>query len=192
MNFFSIIAPIYEFIHFGSSRTAERIRKLVNFYNTDRVLDLGGGTGRVARHFIDDVGKVFVADSSEAMTRVCKKHTGLECALTNAESLPFENEFFDKVIMVDAFHHFSDRDKVIKEVKRVLKSEGKVVISEFNPRVLLGSIIEKIETLLRLGSTFFAPDSLKDFWEARGFKVELHDAEKGSYYMIATRKNTEE
>lgn len=188
MNWFDFIAPFYEFLHPGAFRTAEKMRTLVSFYNTDKVLDLGGGTGRVAKHLANYVGQVFVADSSEAMIQKCQSHAGLTCVLAKAESLPFEDKFFDKVIIVDTFHHFQNREGAVSEIKRVLKPEGKVAIAEFNPRRLSGALVKKMESLFKLGSTFYAPDSLEDFWEARGFEVELHDADKGSYYMIARIK----
>ena len=55
MNLFDLVSPIYEK---GISRNEENFKilfKLGDFKPTDKVLDLGGGTGRIAKFF---VGKV--------------------------------------------------------------------------------------------------------------------------------------
>ena len=46
----------------------------------------------------------------------------------NAESLPFENNYFDDIICTNAFHHFSNPSKVLGEVYRALKPLGRVYI----------------------------------------------------------------
>lgn len=45
-----------------------------------------------------------------------------------AENIPLPDEYFDKVVASASFHHFSDQNSALEEMKRVLKLDGKVII----------------------------------------------------------------
>jgi SAM-dependent methyltransferase len=46
----------------------------------------------------------------------------------DAENIPFEDEFFDSIIMLTAMHHLPHPEKMLKEVKRVLKKGGIFIV----------------------------------------------------------------
>ena len=69
------------------------------------VLDVGGGTGRYAR-LLDESGvRVIVCDASPGMTRQAQAK-GLSAVLCDVTRLPFADGSADRVLVVDAFHHF--------------------------------------------------------------------------------------
>ena len=72
------------------------------------------------------------------------------------EKLPFEDQKFDVILIVDVIHHLDDIKKNINEIKRVLKKGGKLLIYEpnkLNPLIWLTHLIDKNERgLLRVGS----------------------------------------
>ena len=45
-----------------------------------------------------------------------------------AEDIPLPGEYFDKVVASASFHHFSDEDSALEEMKRVLKPDGSTVV----------------------------------------------------------------
>lgn len=49
--------------------------------------------------------------------------------LADVKNLPFENNFFDKVFVLDVLEHIEDLDSAIKEIKRVLKTTGEIILS---------------------------------------------------------------
>jgi ubiquinone/menaquinone biosynthesis C-methylase UbiE len=51
--------------------------------------------------------------------------------VANASKLPFANNSFDIIISANAFHYFEDPDVALKEMKRVLKPEGQVIILDW-------------------------------------------------------------
>jgi len=187
-NFFDLVAPIYERIHFGAAASYRKIYALGNFEQTDRVLDLGGGSGRIAKFFVGQVREITVADSSPGMLAVCRKHGGINCVLAFAENLPFADGYFDKIIIVDAFHHFQDHEKVAIEVERLLRKSGKLIIEEFNPAKPIGWLASVFESLLNMKSVFYTPASLSAFWSRYGFDTKLSIAQKAIYYVVLEKK----
>lgn len=187
INFFDLVSPIFDKAAPGSRRSFEKIEKLGGFQDSDTVLDLGGGSGRIARFFVGKVREITVADSSRGMVAQCQKRQGLSCILASAEQLPFEDGSFDKVIIVDAFHHFSSQKAVAGEVARVLKPGGRLIIEEYNPKRVLGFLIKLMEKILNMHSRFYAPEELQEFWVEAGFGVELVDEGRTEYYILGVR-----
>ena len=90
----------------------EQEKKLekIKFVIKGRVLDIGAGTGIVARHFPNVV-------SLDPSKELLSKAPG-ETVVGKAEDLPFEKGEFDTIVSLTALHH-CDIDQVIKELKRL-------------------------------------------------------------------------
>ncbi len=187
MSFFDLVAPVYDALHIGARKTARTVAALAEFKPTDRVLDLGGGTGRVARFFVGSVASVTVADPSEKMLAQCKRKQGLACVLAEAEHLPFADASFEKVIIVDAFHHFANHERVIAEVRRVLVPGGRAILEEFNIGTFAGKFGQRMEWLFGMQSHFFTPPDLAALWQQHGFTTTTTDREKKVYYLVCRR-----
>lgn len=48
----------------------------------------------------------------------------------NLDNIPFKDGYFDKVIFIEGFNSFLDETKVLKEIVRVLKDNGQILIKE--------------------------------------------------------------
>ena len=187
-NFFDVVAPIYENLHFGGKKTSDKIKSIVIFEPQDNIVDLGGGTGRTAKYFANKVQKVTVVDASGGMIRQClQRHPELSCVHAEAQNLPFADDSVSKIIIVDAFHHFQNQKQVIKEIKRVLNKNGKVIIEEFNPAKIFGKLIVIIEKMFCLGSHFHSPTSLMNLFSMNGFKARIVNENKSTYYLVAEK-----
>jgi len=185
---FSLLAPMYEFIHWGANRTVKRLLEVGDFNKADNVLDLGGGAGRIAKRMAPHVNQATVADVAEGMIAQCSKHEDLKCVLLTQDVLPFEDTSFDKVIMVDAFHHFANQEKAVTEVRRVLKEGGVVILQEMNTQTLYGRFANIVENVAGITHKFHTPDGLSRIWNSKGFESKVYFSDKGSYYLVA-RKN---
>ena len=128
-----------------------------------RVLDLAGGTGRVAGA-LERVGErdALVADISAPMLQIARER-GLQTLRADAENLPFEEGAetgaVDAVVVVDAYHHLPDQSKALAEAARVVAPGGVVVIRDFDPTTAVGRVIEAGEALFGMGSEFVDADS---------------------------------
>jgi demethylmenaquinone methyltransferase/2-methoxy-6-polyprenyl-1,4-benzoquinol methylase len=106
----------------------------------DKVLDLAGGTGDLARAFAKPVGPsglVVHTDINEAMLRqgrdrLLDEGIVLPTALCDAESLPFASGTFDLVSVAFGLRNMTHKDKALAEMARVLKNGGRLVVLEFS------------------------------------------------------------
>jgi demethylmenaquinone methyltransferase/2-methoxy-6-polyprenyl-1,4-benzoquinol methylase len=121
----------------------------------ERVLDVGGGTGRAARELPDAV----VVDASPGMLSRARER-GLECVRGDAARLPVRDASVDAVLIVDALHHFPAVRDALAEAARVLRPGGALVVREFDPDTLRGRGVALAERLAGFGSRFFTPDEL--------------------------------
>ena len=100
------------------------------------LLDVAGGTGDVARKFMEAGGKrAVVADLNQEMLNVGKKKLigqNIEFVRANAENLPFEDDQFDFYTISFGIRNVSHIDKALKEAFRVLKPGGKFACLEFS------------------------------------------------------------
>ena len=97
---------------------------------TDNILDVACGTGKALRAMaaLATSGRLAGLDMSEKMIEEARSHRQrhLESRIPvgSADCLPFEDETFDHVTTMNAFHHFPDQRKSVQEMVRVLEKGG--------------------------------------------------------------------
>jgi SAM-dependent methyltransferase/uncharacterized protein YbaR (Trm112 family) len=105
----------------------------------DRILDVGAGTGRVVKEYVDRCARVSCADfSSESLRFLLAREdldaSRVEAVLADAGSLPFADASFDRVVSLSMFCCLpSDaiRHRFLAHVRRVLRPHGVFVISTY-------------------------------------------------------------
>lgn len=117
-----------------------------------RVADLGTGTGNLARGFAKRGCEVVGVDPSKELIaeaeRLDKEHgTKIHYVVSTAERTTLDESSFDVVCAGQAWHWF-DRRKAVREVKRVLRPGGRLVIAHFDWIPLEGNAVEATETLI--------------------------------------------
>lgn len=109
------------------------IIKIMDGLAYESVLDVGCGTGSLLSEVMKRK-KVAVAglDISDKMLGIAKKRLGENADLRNGDSehLPWKGNSFDIVTCTDSFHHYPNPAAVLKEMRRVLKLDGKVIIAD--------------------------------------------------------------
>jgi len=184
MDLFDWLAPFYDRIFSFSDPT--RLLMLLELEREHRLLDVGGGTGRVTRLLAEHVGRACVIDVSLGMV-IQARVKGL-CAYRGvAERLPFPNGAFDRILVVDAFHHFADWPRAAAELLRVLRPNGRLVIEEPDIGNGLVKLIALGERLLRMRSRFYAPADLARLFRATGGRVKLYEDHGGIYWAVVER-----
>ena len=110
-----------------------------------KILDMGCGTGLYARILQQKGAKVCGLDISDEMLGIAKKEVpNVTFVRGTAEKLPYKDNQFDIVLAALMMEYLSSWDKVLKEVRRVLKPKGIFVFSTGNPVMNAGvSIIHK-------------------------------------------------
>ena len=104
---------------------------------TDHVLDVGCGTGVLARAASDIVGSdgvVVGVDISDGMLALAAQRAPqIDWRKAPAESLPFAAATFDRVVSQFGLMFFEDRIAAVKEMLRVLRPGGRVVVAVWSP-----------------------------------------------------------
>jgi SAM-dependent methyltransferase len=113
----------------------ENMLSRLRFDVDERVLDLGCGDGWTVRRIASVAGataRVVGVDVSDEMVTLAKTQSAAipnaEFRVASAESLPFEENRFTKVVSVEAFYFCNDQDRVLKELLRVTTPGGNLAI----------------------------------------------------------------
>ena len=141
MKLFDRIAERYDLLNriisFGmDTKWRKRVVELILEVNPEKVLDLATGTGDVARLLKRKAPHLEITglDSSSKMLEIAEKRLkDGEFIVGDAHNLPFYDRSFDAITVAFGFRNFSDRRKVLRECRRVLKRKGRLVILELLP-----------------------------------------------------------
>ena len=115
----------------------EQARFLFNYVkDKDKVLDLGCGVGQFYEFLKDKDIEYRGVDISENLIEIAqKKYKQASFQVADALNLPFPDNYFDKVYAIALLHNIPSgefREKLIKEVKRVLKKDGILILTAWN------------------------------------------------------------
>ena len=113
---------------------------VANLKEGDRALDIAGGTGDLSLAFAKKVGssgQVVHTDINFAMLstgrdRLLNKGLVLPTVVCDAEKLPFPDNHFDLVSVAFGLRNMTHKDAALKEMNRVLKPRGKLLVLEFS------------------------------------------------------------
>jgi ubiquinone/menaquinone biosynthesis C-methylase UbiE len=105
---------------------------------SDRILDLGCGTGIVARQLHERLGGATFITGLDASAEMIAKARALEPELTwhegNAMSLPFADASFELVVSQQMLQFVPDRATALREIRRVLAPGGRLVAATWRAR----------------------------------------------------------
>jgi ubiquinone/menaquinone biosynthesis C-methylase UbiE len=166
LDHFDWLAPVYDRVMGPPDR--ERMQELLRLPSAGTLLDAGGGTGRVAAGLRPLVDSVVVIDLSRKMLRRAQAKGGLLPVRGVTERLPFRDESFDRVLVVDALHHFRDQRDAIRDLVRVLKPGGRLLIEEPDIHRLPVKLVAALEKLALMQSRFHPAETIREMIEAMG------------------------
>ncbi|MFN7036195.1 MAG: class I SAM-dependent methyltransferase [Bellilinea sp.] len=173
LRHFDWLAPIYEKVISGE--VTDKLIKVLDLQPEQWILDAGGGTGRIAAGLLGERRRIVVGDASLKMLLQANQKEGLLCAVCDAKQLPFGNQFFDRIVIVDAFHHISDQNQALSDLWRVLKPGGTLTIEEPDISHASVKLIALLEAIFLMGSKFLRAEELVRM-------IKLHQPQKVMVY----------
>jgi ubiquinone/menaquinone biosynthesis C-methylase UbiE len=117
----------------------EKTLRLMDLRPGERVLDLGCGSGwatRLLSRLVGDgpegFGQVVGLDVSDEMIRqaraASKDFENILYVWGSAQQIPWEENFFDKVLSVESFYYYPDQDRALAELFRVMAPHGRLYV----------------------------------------------------------------
>jgi drug/metabolite transporter (DMT)-like permease/ubiquinone/menaquinone biosynthesis C-methylase UbiE len=152
--------------------------ELIELNKNDFVLDAGCGRGELTRIIAKKSKKVIGLDVSNYAIKLAKKNCPKNCKFKeeNIEKMKFQDEHFDKIMCIETLQNVLKPENVLKELRRVLKNRGRVVVSV---SLMNNTIISKIEKIFGIHKKILVSEHLHEwnyssiikFFSENGFKV---------------------
>lgn len=147
--------------------------KSTNIKNGSRILDVGCGTGNLL-YLLEKQNKNFKLygiDISEKMLKVAEKKLN-NASLIRTSVFNLDKKFknnFDYIFVVDAFHHIPEQEKTMKKFHKLLKKNGKLIITDLD----LGKVFNYIFHIVEPGNSGLNnKEQMKALFIKSGFFVE--------------------
>lgn len=110
----------------------------IDFSKVNRLLELGCGNGKLWQENNIDLRnrEIFLSDISEGMVEEVRNKLGSDfnCIVADAEKIPFKDAYFDSIIANHVLFYLNDLNQGLKEIRRVLKSNGVLYCSTYGSK----------------------------------------------------------
>ena len=171
-------------INFSNIYHKERQKSALNFLSPAKnevILDVGCGNGKVSLRVAKRAKIVYGVDiAKSALKNIKKKPKNLIFRRMNIENLRFRQDFFDKIVCVETLEHVLNPKKAIKELRRVLKRDGYLVLTY--PTVNT-TIIKKIEIKIGITKNFPVSEHLTE-WD---YDRLIDEMRKSGFKLISAK-----
>ena len=157
--------------------------------------DLGCGAGHISEALAPSVGRVIAVDESGPMLAAAqerlKSHPNVELRTGTIEALPIDDDSLDAAVLFLVAHFITDPTKVMREIRRVLKPNGRLLIVDLMSH-------DRVEYVVQLGHVWqgFDGEQVKEWLNNAGFVSCRYrplpddpDA-KGPTLFVASARNT--
>jgi ubiquinone/menaquinone biosynthesis C-methylase UbiE len=118
-----------------------------------RVLEVGCGNAYTLGKYAEHGAEVYGLDITEAAIKLSHQrfeYQGLkgDFRVGNAESLPYESDYFDCICSMGVLHHVPTPEKAVSEIYRCLKPSGRLIVMFYHRNSLLYRIAMPIKSIL--------------------------------------------
>ena len=187
----NFIVKLQELIYtIGAAKRVQVMSEYVDIRSEDVILDIGGNTGKVTEAYSNNCKEVIVLEPKRNVVEYGKsRRPNIKFVEGEAENIPLPDAYFDKVVTSASFHHFSDHDKALEEMKRVLKPDGKIIILEIDPNTRRGERLKFCETVFHTGAKLYQPAQLSKKIQAHNLEVLSIDSTTIGYFLTAVNRS---
>lgn len=183
---YKLLASVYDFmdiVYFADYKKSPRKAVMQSINNNDIILDVCTGTATNAINIATSKPgtKIVGIDLSKDMLRIAKAKvkkkqiSNIKLKHMDATELTFKDKVFDKILISLVLHELDEpiTDKLLQQAKRVLKDDGEIIITEWEPSK------QRWRRILFMPIHLFEPKSyrifikkdLKLYFEKLGLKI---------------------
>jgi ubiquinone/menaquinone biosynthesis C-methylase UbiE len=145
-----------------------------------RILDVGCGDGELLIKLAEEslFSELWCVDTyiEGAVSNIDRKGFSqrIKCLNAEAEDIPLESHFFDFIYSLRSLHEFHSPVKALKEIKRLLASNGETIIADWKKEAKTG-----------VSERYYGKDELLKFLEEAGYNFRCIKLEEiGRFYII--------
>ena len=181
----------------GHSKVTKWGLSHVSINKDDKILDIGCGGGKTINTLADRAaeGKIYGIDYSEDCVVVASKTNKkfidagrVEILHASVESLPFPDDSFDLVTAVETYYFWPDLINNLKEIRRVLKPRGSVIL--INEMYRHDRFEKRNAKWARMGDfTYHLPEEFGEFMRDAGYSLIQIDVLENKNWITAIGKN---
>ena len=130
----------------------------IDFSKVNRLLELGCGNGKLWQENRIDIRnrEIFLSDISEGMVEEVRNKLGTDfnCIVADAEKIPFKDSYFDSIIANHVLFYLNDLNLGLKEIDRVLKSDGILYCSTYGKNHMkeITEIVQNFDSRISLSN----------------------------------------
>lgn len=130
----------------------------IDFSRVNRLLELGCGNGKLWQENRIDLRnrEIFLSDISEGMVEEVRNKLGTDfnCIVADAEKIPFKDSYFDTIIANHVLFYLNDLNLGLKEIDRVLKSDGILYCSTYGKNHMkeITEIVQNFDSRISLSN----------------------------------------
>lgn len=178
--FWDFVATFYDMAtDIVNKKCNQQVSNLVAKYieAKDKVLECACGTGLLTEQIYPLCQSIIATDFSSSMLqqtkKKCTKATNLSLEMVDIMVLPYPDDTFDKVVAGNVLHLLPDPMKAVKELCRVCKPGGEVILPTYLTHEKKGGTAIWITILKMIGVSFkkqFTYPSYQQFLESIGYE----------------------
>ena len=178
MKIWNLYAPLYETAMKPDQKLYDEVAQLIKKkIRGKEVLELACGPGNLSMMIASAAKQLTATDYAERMIAQAKKkdnpfHIVFEQA--DAMNLPYEDGSFDAVVIANALHIVPEPEKVLEEIRRVLRPDGILIAPNFVEHEK-GKVSRAWTALLKTAGVKFAhewsAEQYYEFLEENGWKI---------------------
>ncbi|HBN73900.1 MAG TPA: hypothetical protein DD376_04020 [Sutterella sp.] len=171
-----------------------RLENLVDCFGIERgekILDVGCGEGVLVPYLLDRLGPtgfIVELDNSLEMLKGAMRKSArqVQCVWAGVETLPLVDEDFDRVICFASFPHFANSRKALKQIHRVLKPAGRLIIAHLLSREEIAR--HHAKSTVVLGDELPEETAMRRLLKETGFCVRELENRPGRYLLAAVKE----
>lgn len=125
------------------------------------------------------------------MEEICFSHIMNEnCTVVSGqlEYMPFNDNYFDKIIVLDYLNHTADCDKSVKEINRVLKHNGEVIVEDLNLKDIKVKLKYFKHRICGDNIHYNYPSEIQKIFSKFKFEGKLKEIENKRYIYIGKKR----
>ncbi len=190
--FFNELAENWDKNKPAPSSRYRKIIKEARIRNHQKILDVGTGTGILIPYILEKgFGEIeiFAIDYAEKMIEKFEKKKYPDCVHPSVRDIhrtDFKDNFFDRVMVNDCYPHLEDKPAVLREIYRILKKDGILVISHPTGRKHVHRVHRKAHPVVS-HDVIPCISSFRNFVVSFGFRL-LADIDDDSFFLISFTK----